>query len=89
MYNYLFLAVFSAYYLNCSAAEVTPPAEPPKVQESGAAVLKPGQPPMQPPKEVTSEAAEPAKTAPPSPPSPKVEEKPAQSSDAVSVIRES
>jgi len=86
MYKYLFLAVFSAYYLNCSATEVTPPAEPPKVQESGATVLKPGQPPMQPPKEVTSEAAEPAKTA---PPPPKVEEKPAQSSDAVSVIRES
>jgi thiol:disulfide interchange protein DsbC len=80
MYNYLFLAVFSAYYLNCSATEVSPPAEPPKVQESGAAVLKPGQPPM-PPKEVTSEVAE--------PPAPKVEEKPAQSSDAVSVIRES
>jgi thiol:disulfide interchange protein DsbC len=84
MYKYLFLAVFSAYYLNSSATGVTPPAEPPKVQESGAAVLQPGQPPSPPQKEVKSEAAEPAKTAPP-----KVEEKPAQNSDAVSVIRES
>jgi thiol:disulfide interchange protein DsbC len=86
MYNYLFLAVFSAYYLNCSATEVSPPAEPPKVQESGATVLKPGQPPSPPAKEVKSETAEPAKVA---PPAPKMEEKPAPSSDAVSVIRES
>jgi thiol:disulfide interchange protein DsbC len=84
MYKYLFLAVFSAYYLNCSATEATPPVEPPKVQESGAAVLQPGQPPSPPQKEVKSETAEPAKAAPS-----KVEEKPAQSSDAVSVIRES
>lgn len=45
MYKYLFLTVLSAYSLNCSATEVPPPAEPAKVQESTATVLKPGQPP--------------------------------------------
>ncbi len=45
MYKFLFLALLSGYMLNCNATETPPPAEAPKVQESGATVLKPGQPP--------------------------------------------
>ncbi len=84
-YNLVIFAI-NLNLRNLLATEVSPPAEPPKVQESGATVLKPGQPPSPPAKEVKSETAEPAKVA---PPAPKVEEKPAPSSDAVSVIRES
>jgi thiol:disulfide interchange protein DsbC len=72
MYKYLFIIVFSAYYLNCSATEVTPSAEPSKTQDSGITILKPGQAPGQ-PKEAKPEA-EPAKPVPAAPP---VEEKPA------------
>lgn len=46
MYKFLFLALLSGYMLNCNATETPPPAEAPKVQESGATVLKPGQPPV-------------------------------------------
>lgn len=55
MYKYLFISIFSAYYLNCSATEVTPPAEPSKTQDNGLTILKPGQPPGQ-PKEAKPEA---------------------------------
>lgn len=58
MYKFLFLALLSGYVLNCNATETPPPAEAPKVQESGAAVLKPGQSPS------AAAQAEPEKTAP-------------------------
>lgn len=57
MYKFLFLALLSGYMLNCNATETPPPAEAPKVQESGAAVLKPGQPPT-----AHAESAEPKTT---------------------------
>lgn len=71
MYKFLFLALLSGYLLNCNATETPPPAEAPKVQESGAAVLKPGQPPTAQAESekaapVEKVAAEPAKSDAPS-----------------------
>ncbi len=79
MYKFLFLALLSGYLLNCNATETPPPAEAPKVQESGAAVLKPGQPPS-----AAAAQAEPEKTAPVA----KIVAEPAKSDEPTAAVKD-